>query len=130
MPVAAPAHRDLKSLLQYVLATQFDGVQARLAETLDLNETWVSRLLRGITSSMSVEACLHLARTCDLNPDEVLGLAGKADTAKLIRALYGKAAPVRGGMTEEEREWVAVLKTMPAAHRRSFLAIAHALPKA
>lgn len=119
--------KTLKQLLQHVLATQFNGVQVGLAEALDLDQTHVSRLLRGMATTLAVESALRLARRCDLNPDEVLALAGKAELAQDIRVLYGKAAPVRQQLTGDERTWLETLRRLAPEHRKAVLHVARSL---
>lgn len=123
----APTLRDL---IARVLRDQFGGVQAGLASALDLDQTHVSRLLRGHTTTLSVESCLRLARSCDLDPNEVLALAGKDDIGHDIRLLYGKAAPVRAALTAQERAWLAIVRDLSPEHRASLLGLAKALPRA
>lgn len=117
----------LMHYLQRLLVMQFHGRQAGLAETLDVDKTHVSRLMRGQTTTMGTDSCLRLAHACDVNPDEVLELAGKGETARIIRRLYGKAAPVRHELTEDERAWLRAFRDMTADHQRSMIDLARAL---
>ncbi len=117
----------LQKILREVLAAQFAGVQSAMAEALDLDPTHLSRALRGMVTTLSIESALTLARLCDLDPDAVLAAAGKASTAQDIRRLYGKAAPVRGTQTAEERAWLAALHALGPEHRQAVLSVARGL---
>lgn len=116
----------LASLLQRVLAEQFDGLYRSLGRAIAIDPAHVARLVKGQETNISTDTALRIALVCDLDPDTVLTAAGKADTVRHIRRLYGKAAPVRGERTAEQREWDRLLASLPAAQRKALLTLATA----
>lgn len=120
----AGAAVSLKALLQRVLAEQFGGQYRAMGLAIGLDPAHTARLAKGLETSIGVETCLRLALICDLNPDEVLTLAGKAETARQIRRMYGKPAPVRAERSQEIRDWESLLAQLTDPQRKALLAIA------
>lgn len=121
------AEVTLAALLQRVLAEQFGGEYRALGRAIGLDPAHTARLAKGVEQHIKAETALRIALVCDLDPDAVLRAAGKDETIRVIRRLYGKAAPVRAQRTEEQRAWERLLEQLAPAERKALRVIAEGL---
>jgi len=97
-PNSAPGFDAFLALLSEAEAL-FGGVQRRVADALDIDNTRYNKMRSGKAYTLNVENCLRLAQLLGRAPTEVLRAAGKTAIADQLDAYYTapQYAPLPGG---------------------------------
>lgn len=104
----------LADFLSRVLRQHYGGVKSAMAKAIAMTPSPLGKAIDGSSTYFGPEACLRLARATGEPASRVLQIAGKADLAALIEALYGQQT-----LSAHERELLNDWKAIPAKEREN-----------